>query len=147
MKEIKVATIIGIIFTILVFSKIAFTFPMECENSNSPKDVVKGVSIDFRCTSTRKFHSCILERTGADMKSVHCNFTFYTPSSFFGSPGQKQLQKVGWDCDLDKVISHRIQIMNKYNEKRCHIKIDSSDVIGKHLQKKSILLSIIIRLR
>ena len=108
---------------------------MHCENMNSQIDIAKGDPFDFHCTSTRKFHSCVLERTGTDLKSVHCTCIMYTPSSFFGAGGQTELQRAGYDCDLDIQTPYRIQIIEKHNQMQCHLKINSSDIIGKHISK------------
>ena len=107
----------------LAFAKRMHTFPMSCKSTNSPNDAVKGNPFDFHCTSTNKFHTCILERTGMDLRSSHCNFTFYSPSFFSGGNRQKELQRVGWDCDLDKEVPNRIQVIGKNNEMECHLRI------------------------
>ena len=105
------------------------------KNMNSQIDIVEGDPFDFHCTSTRKFHSCVLERTGTDLKSVHCTFIMYTPSSFFGAGGQTELQRAGYDCDLDIHTPYRIQIIEKHNQMQCHLKIKSSDIRGKYISK------------
>ena len=127
--------ILGIIWTIMMLPIISSAFPMDCKNMNSQIDIVKGYPFDFHCTSTRKFHSCVLERTGTDLKSVRCTFIMYTPSSFFGAGGQTELQRAGYDCDLDIESPYRIQIIEKHNQMQCHLRINSSDFMGKNVSK------------
>ena len=115
----------------MILPIISSSFPMHCKNTNSPINIIKGYSFDFHCTSTRKFHSCVLEQTGTDLKSIKCTFIMYTPSSFFGAGGQTELQRAGYDCDLDINTPQRIQIIEKHNQRQCHLKIKSSDIIGK----------------
>ena len=135
MRKERRSEALCIIWTIMMLPIVSSSFPMQCKNMNSPIDIVKGDSIDFHCTSTRKFHSCVLERTGTDMKSLRCIFIMYTPSSFFGAGGQTELQRAGYDCDLDIQTPYRIQIIEKHNQMQCHLKINSSDIIGKHISK------------
>ena len=117
----------------LMFFKGLLAFPMSCKNTNSRNDPVKGDAFDFHCTSTRKFHTCILERTGLDLRSTHCNYTFYS-HSFFGSGNrQKELQRVGWDCELDKKEPYRIQVIEKHNEMECHLRIRFLEIKGKKI--------------
>ena len=137
----------GIIWTIVMIPMISSSFPMYCKNtsfSHYESNIAKGDSFEFHCTSTRKFHSCVLERTGTDLKSVQCTFIMYTPSSFFGAGGQTELQRAGYDCDLDIQTPYRIQIIEKHNQMQCHLKINFSDIIGKYISIYSYKISSLI---
>ena len=121
----------SVILLLTIFSKDLCALQMSCNNENFPTDVIKGDPFDFHCTSTQNFHSCVLERTGKDRKSNYCNFTMYS-SSFFGAASQEELQRVGWDCKLDNKEPYRIKIIENVNQRKCHLRIKSLELIGKY---------------
>ena len=104
---------------------------MSCKNANDHININSGHSYQFQCTSSEKFKSCLLERNTKGYRN-HCEFKFHKPFHFGGNAPtlSKELQRVGWNCDLDSLTPNRIQIVEKHNEKSCHLKIDSLGTQG-----------------
>jgi hypothetical protein len=93
--------------------------------------VEPGDPVEFHCTSSKTFHSCLVEKE-VNQKISQCNFTFNQPFQY--SPDEisrgKQLQRVGWDCKLDTHEPYRIRVLEKNNQMVCHLKINSAKLSG-----------------
>ena len=104
---------------------------ISCNNENIPRNLKVGGEIEFHCVASKTFRTCIIERISSDMKTRHCNFTFYSPPKFTQkSVKSKELQKVQWDCNLDYEEPYRIQVLDAKHERKCRVKIKPLNLNG-----------------
>ena len=131
----------SLLIMLLLFVKEHQLVQFPCKNErkeNGLINVVFGNSFQFCCDSDKKFHSCLIERKSPSphRRKDRCKFHFNQPIKKFGEkiPEPKQLEVYYGECSLYfslDVIGTKIQVMEKYNQNICHLKITHMDFKGK----------------
>ena len=126
------------IFSLIITRNGIYAFQMSCNHSNLPITLESGNAFEFYCSSSANFESCSIERK-TERGTSRCMFQFHqawgNPSDTVFKP--KELKRVGrWGCDPKSWLKsniNRIKVLEKNNEKVCHLKVESFGVDGKIL--------------